>query len=78
MRAENVLLITIDSVRADHLSCYGYNRKTSPNIDSLAQNGVLFEQAIANGPYTRASFPGILTSTYPFSFGAYDDIRKRV
>ena len=78
MKDKNVILITLDTLRVDHLSCYGYKRNTSPNIDLLARNGILFEQAIANGPYTMASFPAILTSTYPFSLGGYDNIRKRV
>lgn len=43
---ENVLLITVDALRADHLSCLGYHRKTTPNIDNLAKSGVLFTQAI--------------------------------
>lgn len=77
MKIKNVILITLDALRADHLSCYGYKRNTSPNIDLLAQNGILFEQAIANGPFTMASFPAILTSTYYFSLGVYDNIRER-
>ena len=64
----NVILITIDTLRADHLSCYGYHRKTSPNIDNLAKNGILFKYAFSNGPWTPFSFPSILTSTYPLQF----------
>lgn len=61
----NIVLITIDSLRADHLGCYGYKQKTSPNIDKLAKNGVLFSKCISNSPTTLTSFRTILTSTYP-------------
>lgn len=60
----NVMLITIDCLRADHVSCLGYARETTPNLDNFAKKGVLFTQAIANGSSTSASFPSILTSTY--------------
>ena len=62
---KNIILITVDCLRQDRLSCYGYQKVTSPNIDKLAKKGVLFEQAIANGPNTFCSFPSIHTSTYP-------------
>lgn len=60
----NLLLITIDALRADHLGCLGYSRKVSPHIDQLASQGTLFTQAIANGPRSPASFPSILASIY--------------
>jgi len=65
---KNVILITIDCLRADHLSCYGYKRKTTPFIDFLASKGVRFENAFANGPFTVASFLSILASAYPLDF----------
>lgn len=64
---KNVILITIDSLRAGHLSCYGYEKETSPNIDKLAEKGILFKQAISNGGHTRIAFPALFTSTYFFS-----------
>lgn len=64
----NVILITIDSLRDDHLSCYGYEKETSPNIDKLAERGILFKQAISNGGHTRNAFPALFTSTYFFSY----------
>jgi len=76
--ASNVILITIDALRRDHLGCYGYHRNTSPNIDSLAERGVVFKQAISNAPYTKASFKSIMTSTYPFSFGGYHTVKPRL
>lgn len=62
--SHNIVLITIDCLRADHVSCLGYHRKTTPTIDELSEKGVLFSTAISNGPYTATSFPSILTSTY--------------
>jgi len=64
----NVLLITIDSLRADHIGCLGYPKNTTPNIDALAKDGVIFSQAIATGNCTSLSFPSILTSTYPLEY----------
>lgn len=63
----NVLLITIDTLRADHLSAYGYERKTSPHIDRVAREGALFANAWAHAPSTRYSIPAILTGRYPLS-----------
>ena len=51
----NVLLVSIDTLRADHLSCYGYAEATSPNIDALAADGVRFELAISTNPITLPS-----------------------
>ncbi len=65
----NVVLITVDCLRADHLSCLGYHRKTSPFIDSLAQSGLLFDQAFVNGGGTFLSFMSLLSSTHPFMQG---------
>lgn len=63
----NVMIIVIDSLRPDHLGCYGYERNTSPNIDGLAKEGVRFNQSIAAGGWTFESVPSILTGTYPFT-----------
>ncbi len=61
----NILLITIDTLRADHLSSYGYPRTTSPAIDRLAAEGVRFELPIVQWPKTAPSFASIFTATYP-------------
>lgn len=61
----NIVLITVDALRADHLGCYGYPRKTSPNIDALAEKGVLFTQAIAQSSHAPTSLGVIATSAYP-------------
>jgi arylsulfatase A-like enzyme len=67
----NVLLVTIDTLRADRLHAYGYPHETSPNMDRLAREGALFEQAVAHSPWTQPSFASLLTSTYPSQHGAY-------
>jgi arylsulfatase A-like enzyme len=66
----NVLLIGIDTLRPDHLGCYGYERPTSPNMDELAARGVLFENVVAPSPWTLPSFATVFTSLYPTQHGA--------
>ena len=61
----NLLLVTIDTLRADHLGCYGYPRPTSPAIDALAAEGTLFENGWAHAPSTRYSMPAIATGRWP-------------
>jgi arylsulfatase A-like enzyme len=63
----NVVLITIDTIRADHLGAYGYQRDTSPALDALAADGTLFESGWAHAPSTRYSIPSILTGRYPLA-----------
>lgn len=70
----NVLLITIDCLRADHVGSLGYPRNTTPNIDKLAESGVLFTSAFSTGPSTQVSFSSIFTSTYPLSGGGYSPL----
>jgi len=64
-RPPNILLVTVDTLRADHLSAWGYGRATSPNLDRLAGEGLRFDQAQSQWPKTGPSFASILTSTYP-------------
>src|SRR5205823_3001503 len=68
----NTLLITIDTVRADHLGCYGSKAAHTPTIDALAADGILFERAIVQVPLTLPSHAAILTGTYPFHNGVQD------
>ena len=63
----NVLLLTIDTVRADHFSAYGYKRETTPVFDQLAAQGTLFVNGWAHAPSTRYSMPAILTGRYPLN-----------
>lgn len=65
----NIVLITIDTLRADHLSCYGYERKTSPNIDKIAEKGIIFKNVIAPSSWTAPSMVSLLTSVYPINHG---------
>jgi len=65
----NVILITLDTLRADHLACYGYSDVRTPNLDSLARRGVLFEQAATNSPLTLPAHCSILTGMYPTYHG---------
>jgi arylsulfatase A-like enzyme len=65
----NIVLITIDTLRADHLSCYGYERKTTPTIDKIAEKGILFKNAIAPSSWTAPSMVSLFTSVYPANHG---------
>ena len=56
-----VILIGVDTLRADHLGTYGYTRPTSPFLDALAEQGVVFEQTFATSPWTLPSFASIFT-----------------
>ncbi len=69
---KNLVIICIDALRPDHLSCYGYERKTSPNIDLLAGSGARFERAICQSPGSTASHASIMTSLYPLTHGAWN------
>lgn len=70
----NVLLITVDSLRADHVGCYGYDRETTPVLDELAADAAVFENAFAHACSTRPSFPTILTSSYTLMYGGYENL----
>jgi arylsulfatase A-like enzyme len=65
----NVLLITLDTTRADHLGCYGYARQTSPNLDALAADAARFDLAISASAITPISHASILTGMYPDRHG---------
>src|SRR5262247_2371814 len=64
--SRNVLLITIDTLRADALGVYGSQTGASPHLDQLARRGVLFEQAHASSPNTLPSHVSILTGLHPY------------
>jgi len=68
--APNVLLITIDTLRADHLSCYGYHLRTTPNLDRLAAEGTRFERAYTTIPLTGPAHFSLFTGRYPQEHGA--------
>ncbi|WP_287588101.1 sulfatase [Candidatus Borrarchaeum sp.] len=66
----NILLLSIDSLRPDHLGCYGYHRNTSPNIDKLAKNSAIFTNAICQAPWTKPSIGSLFTAVNPGVHGA--------
>jgi len=70
--ALNLVLITIDTLRADHVGCYGYKQIKTPNIDGLAADGVRFERAFTPVPVTLPSHSAMLTGTYPMLSGMHD------
>ncbi|MBV0903304.1 sulfatase [Haloarcula salina] len=61
----NVILLSFDALRADHLGCYGYERDTSPNLDQLAEVSTLFRNAYSASSHTREAVPALLTGEYP-------------
>ncbi len=70
----SVLLVTLDTVRADHLGCYGYPVDTTPTIDRLSREGVRCAAAVAQAPETNASHATIMTSLYPYEHRAANAI----
>ncbi len=74
----DVILITVDTLRADRLRCYGYKKIETPNIDRLARDGIRFDQAIAECPVTLPSHCSILTGTYPIYHGVRDNSGYRL
>lgn len=65
----HLLFITVDTLRADHMSLYGYPRKTTPHLDELAAKGVTFDRAISQWPKTGTSFASMFTGQYPQTTG---------
>lgn len=73
-RPRNVLLITLDTVRADRIGAYGYAAARTPNLDALAKGGVRFDDATAPAPITGPSHAAILTGMQPARFGVRDNV----
>ena len=69
-KPRNLIIVSIDTLRADRLGCYGNDRPTSPAIDRIASEGVLFEDASAPSPWTKPSHASLLTGLYPSRNGA--------
>lgn len=67
----NIVLIVIDTLRADHLSCYGYHRRTSPWIDLFAQRASFHTRSVASSPWTLPTHASLFTGKYPFEHGAH-------
>lgn len=69
----NIILYIIDGASADYMSVYGYNRRTTPNLERLAAEGAVFEQAYSNATWTKVSNPSFMTSLYHSVLGGYID-----
>ncbi len=69
----NLLLVSIDTLRADRVGCYGYAGGETPALDGLARDGLLFEDATVHAPQTRPSHASMLTGLYPFAHGVRDN-----
>ncbi len=79
VRAEsrmNVLFVTVDTLRADHLGCYGYRRPTSPHVDSLAAKSVRFTRAFTQGGWTKPAMASVMLSLYPFNHRVFSGTTK--
>jgi len=72
----NILIVSIDTLRADHLGCYRYPRPVSPNIDRLSREGILFEQMVCPLPRTVPALASMLTGLYPQDHGLRDNLRQ--
>jgi arylsulfatase A-like enzyme len=65
----NILVVSFDTLRPDHMGCYGYFRDTTPNIDAFAEKGLLFSQAISTSPWTTPAHYSLFTGLYPSAHG---------
>jgi len=74
----NVVLISIDTCRADYLSCYGHARRTTPNIDQIAGQGVVFKNVVTAAPMTLPAHCSMLTGTIPPYHGVHDNLDYRL
>jgi len=77
-KSPNIILISIDALRADHLSCYGYHRNTSPNIDEFARQGALFKNCFSQITWTLASHASIFLSQYVWRHNVDDHRTDRL
>ena len=69
MKKRSLVLVTVDCLRADHVGFLGYSRPVTPALDALAQNSIVFSDAIVAGAPTYFSFPAIMASRYPLALG---------
>lgn len=75
-KGNNIILISLDTLRADHLGCYGYERETSPAIDTLAEDSALFLNTYSSSPWTLPSHVSLLTSLDPMRHGVHYENEK--
>ena len=67
----NILLIVVDTLRPDHLGCYGYDRPTSPRLDALAAEGLLLESMWSASNFTAPAFTSLFTGLHPHQHGVF-------
>ena len=72
MKKRNIIIISLDEVRPDHLSCYGYQKMNTPAIDQLAKEGVRFETCITSADFTPIAMGSVITAKYPNKHGVRD------
>ena len=77
-KVRNVLLVSIDTCRADHLGCYGYPHGTTPNIDRIAEEGIVFANAYSPVPLTLPAHSSMLTGTVPPHHGVRDNFDHKL
>lgn len=77
-KIKNVILISLDTCRADYLGCYGFEKNTSPNIDALAAEGLVFENAFTPIPLTLPAHSSMFTGTYPPYHKVHDNINYKL
>ncbi len=73
---KRIILISVDTLRADHIGCYGYNRPTTPNIDAFAQEATLFENCLTPGAWTFPAYAAMFTGKYPSITGATTNMQS--
>ena len=74
--SRSVILVVIDCLRADHVSAMGYQRATTPALDRMAEEGVLWEQAHSTSSWTKPSVTSMLTGQYPSQHGSFEGIKR--
>lgn len=74
--SRSVILVVIDCLRADHVSAMGYHRATTPGLDRMAADGVLWEQAYSTSSWTKPSVTSMLTGQYPTQHGSFEGIKR--
>lgn len=77
-KIRNVVLISIDTCRADYLGCYGFGRGTTPNIDAVAGEGIVFENAYSPVPMTLPAHSSMMTGTIPPHHGVHDNLSEKL
>lgn len=72
----DLIVLLVDALRADHVGGYGYPRETTPAIDALARDGIVFRQAVAASTFTKSSIASLFTGRFPFQHGVYWGSRR--